>query len=96
MLILNIHALKIMAPPELQATIDRAISAVLYPCDDPTYVDGFRLAIDRDGEALAYDVVALRYLWFLYKQATIPGYRSDASPAWYDPDSRGSSAAAGK
>lgn len=99
MLTLRIEALKAMSAHELQVTLDSAISAMLFPYDDPTYDGGWKLQIigNDPPEMLAGEVVALRYLWFLYKKATIPGYEGGHSPAWFNqPDSQGSSAAAGK
>lgn len=92
MLSLNLSDLKKQTAQELQATIDRALSAMLYPQDDLDYVDGdtqmLRIVDDLGTTALggAANIVALRYLWLLYKKATIPNYVPAHSPAWYTSD----------
>jgi hypothetical protein len=93
---LKLTDLKALDAAGLQAQIDKAISAMLYPHDDPEFVwpeSGTPTTLqitDDTGQLLAGNVVALRYLWFLYKKATIPNYTGDTSPSWYEhPAARG-------
>ncbi len=75
MLLLKAEDLKQQTAGQLRETIDKALAAMLYPYDDPSYKEGsIKLQIDCDEARTAYELVAIRYLWFLYKKATIPGY----------------------
>jgi hypothetical protein len=90
MLSLKLSELKAQTAAELQLTLDRALSAMLYPHDDPSYKDGsVMLDIEDDCGTTAYgggaNLVAMRYLWFLYKKATIPNFVAGHSPIWYTP-----------
>lgn len=87
MLTLKVDDLKLQTAEQLRETIDTALSAMLYPNDDPSYREGgVKLKIEHsDVRRTAYDLVAIRYLWFLYKKATIPGHTGGQSPGWFDP-----------
>ena len=82
MLEFKLSELKALNAAELQDALDRALSAMLYPLDDPSYKEGDeKLCVVDDAGTTPlggayYGLVALRYIWFLYKKATIPGYVS--------------------
>lgn len=85
MLTLKAEELKQQTPEQLRVTFDKALSAMLYPHDDPSYKAGHTKlkVVHDDPYRTVYDLVAIRYLWFLYKKATIPGYAGGQhSPPW--------------
>ena len=85
MLTLRVDDLKQQSAEQLRETIDRALSAMLYPYEDPSYKEGnVKLQIYCDEARTAYELVAIRYLWFLYKKATVPGYIEGHSLAWFE------------
>lgn len=90
MLTLKMSELKAQSADELRRTLDRAMAAMLYPHDDPSHKDGDFLTLDivddlgTTARGGAGNLVALRYIWFLYKKATIPGYTGQDMRSWYE------------
>ena len=84
---LQIEHLKSLDAEGLRTIMDKALSAMLYPMDDPTHTPGnfLTLEIKKGDEFVGGNIVALRYIWMLYKRATIPGYVAGHSPEWYEP-----------
>lgn len=85
MLTLKAENLKQQTVEQLRETIDTALSAMLYPYEDPSYREGgVKLKIEHsDDRRTVYELVAIRYLWFLYKKATVPSYTGSQSLAWF-------------